>query len=405
MKPLTVFKIMVAIMNRFLLLFGMLIISSTLQAQDFKEIDRLAQRKTARDIFSVSKLVAHFDINERPTIEQVRFIYVWLTTHIGYDHQAYKGDRRRINRHHQDILKRRQAVCFGYASLFTALCKELNIEAHVVSGYSQGTSTMDTTSLAPDHAWNVVKVDHRWHLLDATWGRAAIKNDPNYLTEPSNDYFIIAPKKFILTHLPEQPMWQLLECSVPFEVFAGGQVTIDQYLDTIGVACQDYRSLVWPWSQSAIATKSLQLAQMAYDFHPSPHQREALGHALVDYASRLSDSLEVLDDQAQVLVLEGQVLANLDRAYQLIEFYPWQRDLYCTTLLNHLIRQYRSQAALEIEQEERLPFLKKLQEMVNQALKLTLEMEDGMFKDYAQRQSQKIERLISEEISNLSDGR
>ena len=65
-----------------------------------------------------------------------------------------------------------------------------------------------------DHAWIVVRINEKWRLFDVTWasGSANTSREGNIKsTNNFDDYwFIVNPREFIFTHLPEQSSWQLL---------------------------------------------------------------------------------------------------------------------------------------------------------------------------------------------------
>ena len=72
----------------------------------------------------------------------------------------------------------------------------------------------------PNHAWNAVKIYDRWYLLDVTWASgSAIDLSRHQRKLDLNSYFLTEPRKFIQTHLPEDPSWQLLENKISLSDF------------------------------------------------------------------------------------------------------------------------------------------------------------------------------------------
>ncbi|MBR6404235.1 MAG: leucine-rich repeat protein [Eubacterium sp.] len=55
------------------------------------------------------------------------------------------------------VLVKRRAVCQGYSLTVNALAKRLGIESYTV------------TSKARNHAWNIVKINGKFYMMDATW--------------------------------------------------------------------------------------------------------------------------------------------------------------------------------------------------------------------------------------------
>lgn len=61
-------------------------------------------------------------------------------------------------------------ICEDYAQSFKKLADLLGIESQIVKGYTRN-STQDIGKVppTPNHAWNAVKINQKWMMLDATW--------------------------------------------------------------------------------------------------------------------------------------------------------------------------------------------------------------------------------------------
>ncbi len=140
-------------------------------------------------------------------------IYRWLTENIRYDMEGLKsGDYGDLSP--EGVLRSRKAVCSGYSGLFKALGERAGLEVMVIKGYSRGGSyRAGEWSAQTDHAWNAVKVDGEWRLIDTTWGAGSVING-QWRKQFSDFYFLTAPDKFVLTHLPSQTRWQLMESAI-----------------------------------------------------------------------------------------------------------------------------------------------------------------------------------------------
>jgi hypothetical protein len=57
------------------------------------------------------------------------------------------------------------------------------------------------------HAWNAVKIDGTWYLVDATFDDAVAEGDPRKFR---TTYLLTPPTWFRYDHLPEEPAWQLV---------------------------------------------------------------------------------------------------------------------------------------------------------------------------------------------------
>ncbi|MDX1476159.1 MAG: transglutaminase domain-containing protein, partial [Saprospiraceae bacterium] len=183
---------------------------------------------------------------------QIIALYDWLTSNIRYDGAGTGGQR--INRSAADVLRRRKAICFGYAQLLQQMCTVLDIPAHVISGYSNQ-SGRGNASQAPDHAWNAVCFNDQWRLIDATWGAAQTGKRQN----SQQAWLFVAPEEFLSSHLPAQPVWQLLDCPVDRQwqpsLPCGYHDTLQQFL-------------ALPPAQ-----RKLEEARMAFGFHPTEANR------------------------------------------------------------------------------------------------------------------------------------
>lgn len=147
--------------------------------------------------------------------EKVRAIYTWLIKNISYDPEEYKKfdysfknyrernekDEKLRNKIIERTLQTGKAVCEGYAMTFEKLCELQGIQNYLVRG--------DTKSNFPDigrpfkksHMWNIIYIDGRPYLFDATWG--AGKYNGKFIKEPTYFYYKTAPEVFIRSHYPD----------------------------------------------------------------------------------------------------------------------------------------------------------------------------------------------------------
>jgi hypothetical protein len=82
-----------------------------------------------------------------------------------------------------------------------------------VGGWSKGYGfTTGQRSDGPaNHAWNAVRIDGRWQLMDPTWGAGYLDNRMRFVRFFQEHYFLTDPGAFVFDHFPEDPHWQLLE--------------------------------------------------------------------------------------------------------------------------------------------------------------------------------------------------
>ena len=94
------------------------------------------------------------DTSERD-YKQLRTIHDWLCERIDYVEGEHQGDI-------YGALVLGEAVCEGYSTAFSYICRMYGFDCVVVVGY---TYTSDTVA----HAWNLVHGEGDWYFVDVTW--------------------------------------------------------------------------------------------------------------------------------------------------------------------------------------------------------------------------------------------
>lgn len=170
---------------------------------------------------NIDALAKHLKVITKNDKETVEIIYYWIGLNIAYDVDAYQSDNYNIITAESTLLTKK-SVCQGYAELFAALCQAVEIECEVVSGYPKGFGYYGGRIPEANHAWNTVKVDNEWKLIDVTWGSGGLDNvDKDLVYRPllSLRYLFPDPKEYIIDHLPEDPKWQLLKEPITEDTF------------------------------------------------------------------------------------------------------------------------------------------------------------------------------------------
>ncbi len=131
--------------------------------------------------------------------DRLKTLYSWITANIQYDKDSamyfnWSADHAaKISA----TLRRRKGVCENYASLLADIAGRLNIPAYVVHGYPSYADKNKDNS----HSWVAVQQKGEWFLCDPTWDAQS----------GAEKYYMQLPADFIQTHIPFDPMWQLLE--------------------------------------------------------------------------------------------------------------------------------------------------------------------------------------------------
>ena len=154
---------------------------------------------------------------------KVRSIYLWMTENIAYDMKAFLSNDL-SNQTVLDVLEKRTAVCEGYANLFYTLSENSGLQAAKISGFSKGYGYEPGQKfVVSNHAWNAVKVEEEWYLIDTSWG-ATSTNEPGFGSSRFQEtYFMPDPREFLKDHLPEDSTWQMISNPISLNDFEEGK--------------------------------------------------------------------------------------------------------------------------------------------------------------------------------------
>lgn len=167
--------------------------------------------------------------------EKIRAIFRWEAENIAYDVKLLKKNRKgkrfiylstwskeKIERKRQKydyryatkVLRKRKGICEGYADLFQALCDEAGLTSYKISGYANN----DTIKVAEkkksgkfgsNHAWNIVQLNGKWYMLDATWASGYLDKKRTYFTREFKDYYYLSPvEEGFPSHLIKKLPWE-----------------------------------------------------------------------------------------------------------------------------------------------------------------------------------------------------
>ncbi|WP_340203652.1 transglutaminase domain-containing protein [Ascidiimonas sp. W6] len=161
--------------------------------------------------------------NLKTDAELARFFYYWIGNNIKYDYEflGRMGSRRNIYYEYVQkqsayrVYEDKKAVCAGYAYLFSWFMREVNIEEVYITGHIRNEQNPFIEMRSDKnfrHAWNAIRINGKWILVDTTWGTS-------YDTSQSEFYFDIKPEIAINTYYPMNSKWQLLKNPLSLEEF------------------------------------------------------------------------------------------------------------------------------------------------------------------------------------------
>lgn len=128
-------------------------------------------KETLRNLDSLHYYIYHCGLSDE---ERVFMFYGLFATHYKYDFKRKKSKNQPEYTAYYTAY-RRSGVCRDFAALFKELCDRSNIPCVVALGRVK-VSFVETIYdfvkwklHTSNHAWNIVKFNNSWHLMDPTW--------------------------------------------------------------------------------------------------------------------------------------------------------------------------------------------------------------------------------------------
>jgi len=323
-------------MIRLALLLCSLIFSSALAAQELEESLVNREHEQVVDSLNIERLTNRLIASARTENAKFWAIFKYVTENISYDTRAYNSNVRRINKTNLDVLRRKKAVCWGYSELIREMCTYAGIMCQSISGYARDLQVPSRPFEKANHAWNAVRLNGEWFLLDATWASGIKSEEDYFMSVYGVDYFLTPPSLFIKNHFPMLPMWQLLSCPLSLEQFYAESEVGQE-------SCSfNYNKKIDQFLKLSKLEQEAQAITVAYRMNRSKKNRNLLGHALVDIAIEKKEAGEAFFEADQ----EEHAIEQLEASRQLFEiareyvdFYPWQEYAYVFTSIN-LVQAY-----------------------------------------------------------------
>lgn len=161
--------------------------------------------------------------------EKARVFFMWIAHHIRYDcGKFHKPDKPEFSGRTKEeflekvkkwelseiekTLKYKKGVCADYSRLYMALSDAVGLEAVVITGNARDFYKPHSSAFGMPHAWNAVRIENEWRLLDATWGAGYTDAEVRkFYRRVSPGFFFTPPDLFLQSHFPNDEKWQLLE--------------------------------------------------------------------------------------------------------------------------------------------------------------------------------------------------
>jgi hypothetical protein len=164
---------------------------------------RSLPRDVETDLVSVAKYLVS---EEREPFQRIKALHDYVASRVEYDVRAYRS-RTYPPQTPAAVFQNRRAVCAGYANLFAAMGQAVGEEVVTLTG---DVPTPGEDWEFESHAWNAVRIEGAWYLVDVTWDAGHVSGDL-FTRSYTTNYLFMPPREFLQMHLPDEPGWQLLE--------------------------------------------------------------------------------------------------------------------------------------------------------------------------------------------------
>jgi hypothetical protein len=190
---------------------------------DYTRADSIALSLN-RKFSSTEKLAEKLTNDLSTEHEKFRSIFRWVADNIEYSYSQRSTEPKYV-------LKKRAAVCSGYSNLLKELCDISGIECEVINGYAKSFENKDIGKFdKTTHAWNAVKLNNEWYLVDATWA-AGYVTGRRFTKEFNNFYYLTDPDIFIYRHLPEDSKWTFSTKEISLKEFGKMPIYKDEFFN------------------------------------------------------------------------------------------------------------------------------------------------------------------------------
>ena len=153
---------------------------------------------------SVQLVGRYFKAQIDDPYERTRAVHDYVATRVAYDVVSLQPGQR-APQDADTVFQSGKGVCAGYANLMVALGDAAELDIVYLVGNSRDEEGGVAGSM---HAWNAVKLEGKWFLIDATWDAGSV-GDGGFTADYKTDYLLTPPEIFRVTHLPEVEDWQL----------------------------------------------------------------------------------------------------------------------------------------------------------------------------------------------------
>lgn len=294
------------IVRNFIIFFIIILCLQSAYSQDFGIYDSINKMPDSENKSLIS-VVRFIEKNSNSDMEKARGIYYWIANNIRYDVRSYFKDKQSCTKP-TDVFEKRKGVCCGYSNLYSEMCKLSNIKCEKVSGYTYGGRyNRGEQFYESNHTWNVVKIDSVWRLVDATWGSGYIEKTffrKRFKSSFNDKYFDSPPHIFILNHLPEVQMWQLLNYPITTKIFPLNDLGIYKFLEKKKTDYFNYNDTILLFYNKEYYDKIIDYGDMAIRFNPN--NKTPLAFAMLEIVMKNINN-KVYSPLSNIYILDSMI--------------------------------------------------------------------------------------------------
>lgn len=174
---------------------------------------------SAEDIYIIAKDVLRDIItDDMSDYDKIHAIYDWLIHTVEYDgvmldiytdpyHEYNDKDSPTYKSYYkyncfnlEGVFEDNLAVCDGFAKAFVLLTRIEGIESIKVNGQSKPLNKSGYVG----HAWNKVKLDNNWYVVDSTWGNIISESNNETYEYMTHAYLLVSDMDIYGTHIEDK---------------------------------------------------------------------------------------------------------------------------------------------------------------------------------------------------------
>ncbi len=223
-RYISIFRSIIQFLLLAVMLCGFMVVTQAQKRMRYSTVNRIMSRIPDSLTYSTQEIADYIRSNFSTEREMSRAIFVWIARNIKYNFDSiltnslYETPSEVSDR----ILRTRTGVCLNYACLFTELSNKAGIKSYVIQGFTKQGGRVDFLP----HVWCAGYIDSAWYLFDPTWGSGYVEGR-KFVNQVNNYYFMTPPEDMIKSHMPFDPVWQLLYYPITHKDFLKSKRKMD----------------------------------------------------------------------------------------------------------------------------------------------------------------------------------